>query len=136
VVESAEPFHWTFALESKRAPVTVRVMAGLPTVALDGAMERSSGIRLVTVRLSALEFPPAPPGVNTETCAVPEVIASVPGTDAVNSVELTKVVVRGEPFHSISEAARKLEPVAVIVKAVLVVTTLDGEIEVRTGEVF
>jgi hypothetical protein len=113
--------------------MTVSVMAGLPTVALEGAMEMSSGIRLVTVKLSKLEVPPPAPGVSTETCDVPDEIASGEGTTADNWMELTKVVASGPPFHSIWEVEVKFEPFATRVKAVLVVTTLSGEIEDRTG---
>ena len=57
-------------------PVTVRVKAALPAVALEGVSFVSAGIGLLMSNVFALEVPPPGVGLNTVTCALPAVLMS------------------------------------------------------------
>lgn len=69
------------------------------------------------MKLTAFDVPPPGVGVTTVTLAVPTLAMSVAGIAAVNCVALTKVVVRGLPFHCTVEPLTKLLPLTVKVKA-------------------
>jgi hypothetical protein len=73
----------------KFVPVTVRVNAAPPTVALEGESEVTSGLGLLMVKVSPLDVPPPGVGLITVIDAVPGVAMSLAGTEAVNFVSLT-----------------------------------------------
>ena len=77
--------------------------------------------------------PGAAPGLNTATEAVPTVKTSAAGINAVNWVELTKVVAKLAPFHRATEVLMKADPVNVIVKADEPGVVEFGVIVTRTG---
>jgi hypothetical protein len=102
VVVRAEPFQFTFDVETNCVPFTVRVNWALPAVVELGLTEVVVGTGFNIVNVCAFDVPPPPPppaGVTTVTCAVPLVATSAAGTTAVSCVEETKVVVRAEPFQ-------------------------------------
>jgi hypothetical protein len=116
VVVRAEPFQFTFDVERKFVPFTVRVNWALPAVVELGLIEVVVGIGLSIVNVCGFDVPPGPPppaGVTTVTWAVPLVVTSAAGTTAVSCVEETKVVVRGEPFQFTFDVEPKFVPFTV-----------------------
>src|SRR5205823_3091011 len=91
----------------------------IPSGALNESLKRTpeGGGEPETVKLSALEVPPPGPGLKTVTESVPAAAMSPEAMVAVSLDELTKVVVRGEPFHWTAAPLTKLEPSTVRVKS-------------------
>ena len=77
--------------------------------------------------------PPPGDGLITVTVAVPEVIRSAAVIAAISCVELTKVVVRFDPFHCRSEEVRKPVPLTVKVNAPELAAAEAGEIMLSAG---
>jgi mRNA-degrading endonuclease toxin of MazEF toxin-antitoxin module len=127
------PFHCTVDPETKFVPVTVRVKAAPPAVALEGESEVALGFGLLMVKVRAPDVPPPGEGFTTVTEAVPGVAMSLAEIAAVNFVPLTKVVVRALPFHCTTELVTKFVPVTVSVKAAPPAVALEGESEVAVG---
>jgi hypothetical protein len=71
VVVRLDPFHCTTEVETKPAPLIVSVNAAPPAVAVLGLRLVVVGTGLVTVKVWALEVPPAGVGLTTVTEAVP-----------------------------------------------------------------
>lgn len=119
----------------KLVPVTVRINAALPAVALvgDNAVNAGSGLFGVIVKVCAVLVPPPGNGVKTVTATVPAEMILVAGTTAVNCVGLIKVVTRAAPFQLITEPLIKSVPVTVNVNAVLPAIVVFGLIAVSTG---
>jgi hypothetical protein len=67
VVGRGLPFHRTWEAATKLAPVTVRVKAPPPAVALLGARDESVGAAALMVKVSVEDVPPPGAGVNTVT---------------------------------------------------------------------
>ena len=86
VVVRAAPFQRTADPETKLLPLTVSVKAGPPAVALLGASEPSAGAAgggaAATVKGNAPDA--APPGLSTETWAVPGAAMSAAAMAALN----------------------------------------------------
>jgi len=133
VVVRGEPFQFTTEPETKLVPVTARVKAAPPAVALEGASLVTPGTALSMVKVFAPEVPPPGVGMNTVTEAVPAVLMSAAVIVAVICVLLTKCVVCFFPFHITSEVETKLEPLAVSVKVAPPAVAEVGEIESRAG---
>src|SRR5580692_906513 len=76
----------------------------------------------------------AEPWISTATWTVPVLVKSDAGTGAVNSIELTTVVVSGVPFHKISAPVEKPCPLAVIVNPWPPTWPELGLMKVRTEE--
>ena len=116
VVVRFVPFHCTLEELKKFEPVTVRVKAPPPALALAGAIEDRVGTGFcgacaLIVNASAREVPPPGAGVTTLTCALPAAAMSLAVIAAVNCVALTNVVGRFAPFHCTVEEFTKFEPV-------------------------
>jgi hypothetical protein len=120
-------------VETKFVPVTHNVKAAPPAVMLEGESEVAVGARLLMAKVNPLEVPPPGKGFTTVTVAVPPVAMSLAKIAAVNCVLLTKVVVRGLPFHCTTELETKLVPVTVSVNAAPPAVALVGESEVTVG---
>jgi hypothetical protein len=133
LVVSPVAFHWTVELETKFVPVTVRVKAAPPAVALEGESEVAPGFGLLMVKVKPPDVPPPGVGFTTVTVAVPAVAMSLAGTEAFNCVPLTYFVVSPVPFHWTTEAERKFVPFTVRVKAAPPAVALEGEREVAVG---
>jgi hypothetical protein len=136
VVVRAEPFQFTFDVETKFVPLTVRVNWALPAVVELGLIEVVVGTGLLIVNVCAFDVPPGPPppgGFTTVTCAVPLVATSVLGTTAVSCVEETKVVARAEPFQFTFDVEMKFVPFTVRVNWVLPAVVELGLIPVVVG---
>jgi hypothetical protein len=133
VVCSPFLFHFTVEVETKFVPVTVSVNAGPPAAALEGESEVAPGSGLSIVKGSPLDVPPPGVGFITVTAAIPAVAMSLAGTEAVNSVSLTYVVVSPVPFHCTVELEMKFVPVTVRVNAAPPAVALEGESEVTSG---
>src|SRR5262249_57209191 len=71
------------------------------------AVSAGTGLTAVMVKVRAFEAPPPGAGLTTVTEAEPAVVRSLAGMLAVSWVVLTKVVVRGLPFHCTTDAAMK-----------------------------
>lgn len=118
---------------TKFEPVTVRVKAGPPAVALEGFSLVMPGTGLLMGYDAGLEAPPSLVGSLTTMLAVPAVEMSFPGTVAVSSVLLTKVVCRFEPFHCTVAGELKPVPFTVRVNVGPPAVALGGEREVIVG---
>lgn len=128
-----EPLKKTVEPDVKFVPLTVMVNVESPTVFEVGEIEVVVGAGLLTVKVCAFEVPPPGAGLETVMLNVPAPVKSDDGIEAVNCVELTKVVVRAPTAKLTTEVDTKLVPLTVIVK-VLSPTIFDvGEIEVVVG---
>ena len=94
-------------------PLTVRVNAGPPTIALAGLRVAIVGAGLLIEKVAVLDVPPPGAGLKTVTFAVPAVAMSVAGMLAVSRVSLTYVVVRSLPFQRRTEPLTKFVPLTV-----------------------
>src|SRR5207245_10101003 len=72
-------------------------------------------------------------GFTTVMLNVPPVVRSLAGIEAVTCVELTNVVVRGEPLKFTTDVETKLVPFTVMVKAASPTFLLVGEMLVVIG---
>ena len=130
------PFQVTVDPLTKLVPLTVRVNPCPPARPLEGRREMTVGTGLVwelMVKVAALEVPPPGGPVRTVTAAVPGNAMSMGLMVACNCVSLTKKVVRGPPFHSITDPETKLRPVTTNVKPADPASMLLGEIELIEG---
>ena len=99
-VGRAAPSQYTFELELKFVPSTVRVMAGAPALAELGINDAIVGTPSAVIRkVNVSEVPPADAELNTSRLAVPAAAMSVDEMEACSSVDLMNVVGRGDPFH-------------------------------------
>jgi hypothetical protein len=80
-----------------------------------------------------LDVPPPGERFITVTDAVPAVAMSLAGTEPVNFVPLTYVVVSPVPFHCTVEVETKLVPVTVRVNGAPPAVALEGESAVAVG---
>jgi len=128
VVVRLLPFHFTTAPLTKPEPVTVSVNAGSPTPAVNGVRLMMAGM---TVKVTALEI--KLPEVMTVIGKTPTVVISVATIDALNCVELMKVVERLVPLKRTLEPAGKPTPLTVIVNPVPPALTVAGETLVIDG---
>jgi len=78
------------------------------------------------VNVCALDVPPPGVGLKTVTLAVPAVVMSLAGMEAVSCVGPTYVVVRLPPFHLTTEVPTKFVPFTVRVKVELPANLLVG----------
>jgi hypothetical protein len=85
---------------------------------------------------SSDEVPPPGVGVVTVTVTLPVVAISAAVIAAVICVPLTKVVVRGLPFHCTTDAASNPVPVTVKVKPAPPTVTVAGDKELTAGTGF
>ncbi len=81
------------------------------------------------VNVIVFETPPPGDGLLTLTPAVPDVAISAAVIAAVNCPLLTKVVVRGDPFHCTLEVDMKLDPLTVRLKLAPPAAVLVGDNE-------
>jgi hypothetical protein len=132
-VVSALLFHCTVEVETKFFPNTVRVNAAPPAVALEGESAVGPGFGLLMVKVKPLDVPPPGVGFFTVTDAVPAVVMSLAGTEAVNFVPLTYFVVSALLFHCTVEVETKFVPVTVRVKVFPPAVALEGESAVAPG---
>lgn len=147
LVERAAPFHRTVAPDAKPVPLTQSVKPGPPAVALVGAVDCSSGTGPEGGGGGGGggEPPPppeivkgkapdgAPPGLATETCAVPPAAMSEAGIAALTCVLLKKLVERAEPFHRTVAPEAKPVPLTHSVKPGPPAAALVGEIDCSSG---
>lgn len=122
---------YTVAPDTKFVPFTVKVNAGPPCVRLDEERLVIVGTGAVIVRLTALDA--VPPAFVAVIWAVPGCAMSPAGTDAVNWVALTNVVVKAVLLNETTAPVRKFVPFTVRVVAALPAITVDGEMLVRVG---
>ena len=90
MVVRATPFQFTTEPLTKPVPLTARLNADPPAVALDG--ERlllvGTGLEALTLKTTAADVPPPGAVLKTVTWAVPELAMSVAVIAAVNCVAL------------------------------------------------
>lgn len=136
---SGVPFQSTVELATKLLPFTVRVNGVEPAATDEGESDEieGAGLEVVIVNDAPLEVPPPGVGLTTVTVAVPVVVTSDAGTDAVSCDALTYVVVSAAPFQSTVEEATKSLPLTVRVNAAVAPSAmLDGESEEIAGAGF
>jgi hypothetical protein len=135
VVARALPFHCTIDELMKFVPVSARVKAAPPAVALGGEIELSVGLGFgaLIVNVCAVDAPPPGVGLNTVTGTVPAAAMSAAVICAVSWVLLPKVVLLALPFHRTTDEALKFVPVTVSVNAAPPAVAVEGEIEVSVG---
>jgi hypothetical protein len=129
----ATPLKFTTELAAKFVPVTVRVKATPPLVALAGESEVIVGTGLLTVKDEVPDVPPPGAGLVTVTLNEPAAAISAAVMDAVNFVPLTNVVVAAVPLKFTTEDETKLVPFTVRVKAAVPAVALVGESEAMVG---
>src|ERR1700694_2575705 len=95
--------------------------------------EASATICVDTANVRGMDVPPPGAGLTTVTESLAGAATSAAVMDAVSCVELTKVVVRLLPFHCAVEAATKLLPLTVKVKAGPLMIAVDGDRELTRG---
>src|ERR1043166_9075869 len=129
VVVRAAPFQFTTDPFTKPLPLTDRVKAEVPAVALDGdrLLMVGTGLGALTVNVDPAEVPPPGAGLNTVTWAVPALAISVVEIAADTFVALTKVVVRAAPFQFTTDPFTKPLPLTDRVKAAVPAVALDGD---------
>jgi hypothetical protein len=127
------PFQLITEPATKFPPLTVKVNAAPPAVALDGDREVIEGAGLLMAKVTAPEVPPPGVGFETVTLVVPVLDISVAGTCAVICVALTNVVVSAVPFQLTVAPETNPVPVAVSVKAAPPTVVLVGETDVNVG---
>src|SRR3989454_551024 len=127
VVVRAAPFQRTPEPFTKLLPLTVKVNAASPVVALVGDTDVSVGAGLLTENVCAADVPPPGVGVSTVTGRLAAVAMSAAAIAAVNWVALTKVVVRAAPFQRTVEPLVKPVPLTVSVKAAPPTCALVGD---------
>ena len=138
VVVRAEPLQLTTEPLAKPVPLTVRVKAAPPAVALEGErlVRVGTGLDALMVKAEAVEVPPPGVGLKTVTWAVPAVAMSVDVIAAVSCEALTYVVDRADPFQFTTEAFSKPEPLTVRLKAAPPEVALEGDRVVMVGTGF
>ena len=92
VTRGSLPWTLTTAPLTKLVPLTVKVNAVPPTIALVGEMLLSVGAGLLTVKSRALELPPPGTGLNTSTAETPAKVNSAAVICVVNCVAPMKLV--------------------------------------------
>lgn len=90
-------------------------------------------LKFTIVNVDVVDVPPPGAGLDVATEALSAFEMSLPGTMAVSCVELTKVVVSANPFHSTIVPGTKLVPVRVSVKAAPPPITEDGDSDPSVG---
>ena len=133
VVVRADPFQFTTELVTKPEPLTVRVKAAPPAVALLGEIEPIAGTGFLMVNGREFDVALPGPGFLTVTDTVPALVRSVARICAVSLTLLTKVVTRAELFHLTVAPFAKFEPFTVRVKPAEPTVLLEGESEVMIG---
>ena len=113
----AAPFHCAVVPLPNPLPVTVKVNAVPPAVALVGEIAVSVGPAEAIGKLRAAEVPPPGAGVTTVTGTLLAVAMSAALMAVVSCVALTNVVVRALPFQFTVEPFTKLVPFTVSVNA-------------------
>src|ERR1041384_1801295 len=128
VVVRAAPFQFPPDPFTKPLPLTDRVKAAVPAVALDGdrLLMVGTGLGALTVNVDPAEVPPPGAGLNTVTWAVPALVMSAAEIAADNCVALMKVVVRAAPFQFTTDPFTKPVPVTVRLNAAVPAVALDG----------
>src|ERR1044071_4308902 len=128
VVVRAAPFQFTTDPFTKPLPLTDRVKAAVPAVALDGdrLLMVGTGLGALTVNVDPAVVPPPSAGLNTVTCAVPALAISLVEIATDTFVALTKVVVRAAPFQFTTDPFTKPVPLTVRMNAALPAVALDG----------
>ena len=99
VVVFATPLNFTTEVATKFVPLTVRVKAAPPVIALVGAIVVIAGAGLFTVKIEAPDAPPPGAGLVTTTGKVPAAAMSAAAIATVNCEALTNVVVRAAPLN-------------------------------------
>jgi len=133
VVARGEPAQSTTEVLTKSLPFTVNVKVEPPTMALLGNKDVMDGFRFFTAKGSEPEVPPPGEGLVAVIGKVPPVLRSAAVIDAVNSEEVLKAVVRGDPFQFTVAPLTKLDPFTVRVKAADPTFLLVGVSDVRDG---
>jgi hypothetical protein len=129
LVESAVVFQFTTELDENPVPFTVNVKLGPPAVVALGVIALMTG-GAVTVNVTA--FDPTPPDT-TVTWAVPALAMRFAGTEAVNRLLLTNVVVSWVPLHRTAAADWNPLPFTVSVNAGPPAVAVVGEILLMFG---
>src|SRR5262245_29886510 len=126
----------------KPLPFTANWNAGSPSLFSLGSrlVIAGTGLFPMMVNVWAPDPPPPPPldegGVETVICtdfAIPAVSRSAAEIEAVNSVALSKFVVRGDPPKLTTEFGANLSPIARSVNAPLPFSLLVGSMLLNTG---
>jgi hypothetical protein len=136
VVVRALPFQETTDDDKKPAPESVRVVAPAPAITLAGVIAVIDGTGLFTVKLIALEVPPAGIGLETATAPTAPRDSLAAGNAALTSVPLTNVVTSGTPFQVTMDEGTKPLPLTSRDRAAEPASALAGLIDVSTGEGF
>ena len=136
-VVRAEPFQVTTEEPTNPLPLTIRVKAPEPAVAVEGVIcvTMGTGFEPPVMTKEALgEVPPPGAGLNTVTCAVPAEVISDAEMLTCSCVALTNVVNRDEPLKRAEELLTNPLPFTVRVNAADPAIAPEGEREVIEGD--
>ena len=127
VVALAAPLNFTTEAALKFVPLTARVNATDPAVALVGEIVAIVGDGLLTVKVSGVDAPAVGAGFVTVTLNVPAAAMSAAVIDAVSCVALTNVVVLAVPLNFTIAPLINPEPLTVSVNAAPPAVALVGK---------
>lgn len=127
MVVSDTPLNFTTAPDAKLVPVTIKVLAALPVIAIEGDMLVIVGLAVLVETVNVDEPETCPLGFVTVTKKLPLFEKLEEGSDAVNCVEDTNVVETDEPLNLTVAPETKFVPFTVSVIAELPITADDGE---------
>jgi hypothetical protein len=133
VVVLGLPLKFTTDPEKKPEPFTVSVNAAEPATTPVGAIVLTTGARLFTVNVTAVDVPPPGVGLVTVTGGVPAVAISLAKITAVNDVALTNVVALGLLLKFTVEEETNPVPVTVSVNCAPPALAADGDSKVTDG---
>jgi hypothetical protein len=121
---------------TKLLPITVKVNAAPPTVAVLGESDATAGVAGAEIVKVIEAWPPPGWGFETISWVVPVPANCVAAMVVVNCEELTKVTFCCVPFQFSVELARKFEPETVSVKPALPAVAAAGETDSMAGTGF
>jgi hypothetical protein len=118
---------------TKLVPFTVNVNEAEPAAILVGAIELTTGVRLFTVNVTAVDVPPPGVGLVTVTGGVLAAAISLARITAVNEVELTNVVTLALLLKFTTDVETNPVPVTVSVNCAPPALADDGDNKVTVG---
>jgi len=138
VVVRLDPFQFTTEPLMNPVPVTVKVNAAAPAVALagDSVLIVGTAFAALIVNAAVPDVPPPGAGLVTVTCPVPAAAMSAAVIAAVTCIVLTYVVVRLDPFQFTTDPLMNPFPPTVSVNAAVPAVALAGDSPIIAGTGF
>lgn len=132
-VGQGRPFQNTIEPGTKPFPATSKVPAPPPAAIVEKLNPVREGTALITEKFSEFDVPPPGVGLMTVIGKLPADAINAAGTDAVNKVELWKVVVRFVVPQRITAPLTKFDPLTPSVKLTSPAKAVEGFRLVKVG---